>query len=206
MIDRWTHQWLQMPLQYIARRVQKYVTPDQLTVGGFVIGLCAIPALMLKLYLLALGLILLNRILDGLDGSLARIVGPSHAGGFLDITLDFVFYSAVILGFALSDPAKNSLAATFLIFSFIGTGSSFLAFAVMAEKYNIERMQFANKSLYYLNGLTEGTETILFYIAICLWPTNFPALATGFGVLCLITTANRIYTGYRTIASLAKMS
>ncbi len=224
MIDRWTHVWIQPPLRYLAEKLKKAniqntdvqtpdfqaldfqaldfqarVTPDQLTLIGFIIGLLTLPALMLEWYIVALVLILLNRILDGLDGALARLVGPTDAGGFLDITLDFLFYSVVIFGFALADPLQNALPAAFLIFCFIGTGSSFLAFAIMAEKHRLERVQFDNKSLHYLGGLTEGTETLLFYIAICLWPGWFPVLATGFGILCLMTTTTRIYGGYQTL-------
>ncbi len=199
MLDRWTHAWVQAPLKQLAHKLQGRVSSDQVTLTGFVVGICSLPALALHWYIPALVCILINRIMDGLDGALARLNGTTDAGGFLDITLDFVFYAAVVLGFALANPESNALAASFLLFSFLGTCSSFLAFAIMAEKRHIARIQFSNKSLYYLGGLTEGTETILFYTAICLWPQLFSPLALGFGGLCLITAATRIYTGYHTI-------
>jgi hypothetical protein len=97
------------------------------------------------------------------------------------------------------NPVDNALAASFLIFSFMGTGSSFLAFAIMAEKRKIERLEYGRKSLYFLGGLAEGTETIVFLILICLFPSYFAIMAYAFGVICWITTATRIYAGYRTL-------
>lgn len=51
----------------------------------------------------------------------------TDAGGFLDISLDFLFYALVPFGFILADPTHNALAGGWLLFAFIGTGSSFLA-------------------------------------------------------------------------------
>ncbi|MCL6271428.1 CDP-alcohol phosphatidyltransferase family protein [Sansalvadorimonas sp. 2012CJ34-2] len=202
MLDRWTHAWVQNPLKLTAQNLPDSITPDKLTFTGFLIGLLSVPFLVLEWYIPVLIAVLLNRIIDGLDGALARHRGTTDAGGFLDITLDFVFYSAVIFGFALANPEQNALAAAFLLFSFMGTGSSFLAFAIMAEKHQIDRIQFESKSLHYMGGIAEGTETLLFYVAICLWPNLFPELAWFFGTLCFVTTATRIYGGYQTLSRL----
>ncbi|WAJ71687.1 CDP-alcohol phosphatidyltransferase family protein [Catenovulum adriaticum] len=176
------------------------ITADQLTITGFIVGLLVIPLLAMQHWYAALGVIVFNRILDGLDGQLARYQKSSNsAGGFLDISLDFLFYAAVPLGFALADPVNNALPAVVLLVSFIGTGSSFLAFAIAAEKYQIERPQFKYKSFYYLHGLTEGTETILIFIAFCIWPEHFAVLAYLFALACFITVFTRIYGGYKTL-------
>ena len=134
---------------------------------------------------------------DGLDGAVARQTEVSDRGGFLDISLDFVFYSAVPFGFALMAPAQNALPACFLVFSFIGTGTSFLAFAVFAEKRGISTDIRGKKSLYYLGGLTEGFETIVFLVLTCLFPGAFWWMALVFGGLCWITTATRIIAGWQ---------
>ena len=173
------------------------ITPDAVTLTGFCIGMAAVPMLWSGRFTSALLLILFNRICDGLDGALARRTSPSDAGAFLDITLDFIFYSAIIFGFALADPPRNGLWAALLIFSFVGTGSSFLAFAIMAAKHGITSSTDQTKSMYYLEGLTEGTETILFFILICLFPNYFPQLAVLFSMLCGITTTTRVIGGYR---------
>jgi phosphatidylglycerophosphate synthase len=204
VLDRWTMPLAQAPLQVVARGLQRMsVRPDQVTLVSFGIGMLSLPMLAWELYLAALAAILVNRIGDGVDGALARLTGKaSDAGGFLDIGLDFVFYAAVVLGFALADPAANALAAAFLLFAFIGTGTSFLAFAIMATRYGLERPHFQRKAFYYLHGLTEGTETILAFVLFCLWPQHFALLATLFAVACLITTATRLWGGYRTLRRL----
>jgi phosphatidylglycerophosphate synthase len=147
----------------------------------------------------ALALILVNRVCDGLDGALARRKEPTDLGGFLDITFDFIFYAAIPFGFALADPASNGLAAAFLIFSFVGTGSSFLAFAVMAAKRGLSTELRGRKSISYLGGLTEGSETIAAFVLACLLPAHFPLIALVFGLLCWITTAMRVALAWQTL-------
>ncbi|WP_419902541.1 CDP-alcohol phosphatidyltransferase family protein [Kiloniella sp.] len=174
----------------------KGVTANQITWVGFGVGILAVPALASQVYLLALGCIILNRVCDGLDGAVARSKQITDLGGYLDITLDFLFYSAVVFGFALANPQENALAAAFLIFSFVGTGASFLAFAIVAEKRNISTDIRGTKSIYYLGGLTEGTETILLFLALCIWPNHFSLMAWIFGSLCWLTTTFRIHAAY----------
>jgi phosphatidylglycerophosphate synthase len=144
-----------------------------------------------------LALLLASRLLDGLDGSVARLTQPTDAGGFLDIALDFVFYAVIPLAFAVANPATNALPAAALLASFIGTGSSFLAFAVMAEKRGLTDTALPGKSFYFLGGLTEATETITVFAAMCIWPEHFAVLAYGFAGLCAVTTGMRVGWGYR---------
>lgn len=200
MLDTFFIKSLKQPLRLTAIAIDKLgVKANWITLFGFVVGMMVIPALYFGDTSLALALVVINRLMDGLDGAVARVQGPTDLGGYLDITLDFIFYSAVIFGFALMDPAENALAASFLIFAFMGTGGSFLAFAIMAEKRNIERLEYGRKSLYFLGGLTEGTETIVFLLLICAFPHGFSILAYVFAAMCWITTATRIYAGYRTL-------
>jgi phosphatidylglycerophosphate synthase len=170
-----------------------------MTVAGFFLGLFAVLLIAAGYYLAGLVFLLLNRLADGLDGELARLDGPTDGGGFLDITLDFVFYALFPLGFALADPSRNALPAAVLVASFVGTGASFLAFAVQAQKRAIQSPDFAYKSFYYLNGLAEGTETIVCFALMCVMPSYFPVLARTFAVVCLITAVNRVVFGYRTL-------
>ncbi len=170
---------------------------DAVTVTGFVIGMAAAVAIAFESYLLGLALLLLSRLMDGLDGAVARATQPTDRGGFLDITLDFLFYASIPLAFAVADPAHNALPAAVLLAAFIGTGSSFLAFAVIAEKHQVPSTAFPDKSFYFLGGLTEATETLIAFAAMCLWPQWFPQIAYGFAVLCAITVAMRIGWGWR---------
>ena len=193
MLDARLRRLIDSPLDRLAAPLaSRGLSANAVTVVGFLIGLGAAAAIAGRAYLLGLGLLLLNRLLDGLDGAVARRRGLTDLGGFLDIVLDFLIYSAVPFAFALADPGANALAAAFLIFSFVGTGSSFLAFAIMAAKRGIATDLRGQKSLYYLGGLTEGTETILMFVLACLWPAWFPWIALVFGLLCWLTTATRI--------------
>ena len=200
MLDRHLHPRLKPLLNRLVMRLDKPgISPDGITLIGFAIGVLALPFLALGWYLAALVAIVLNRLLDGLDGALARRRGLTDAGGFLDIALDFLFYALVPFGFALADPALNALPAAWLLFAFIGTGSSFLAFATLAAKHDIDNPGYAHKSFYYLGGLTEGTETIRLFVLFCLFPAHFAWLAWVFGALCWLTTATRIWSGYLTL-------
>ena len=172
------------------------VSANLVTLGGFVCGIGAAGSVALGWNLPAVALLLLNRLLDGLDGAVARAAGGTDLGGFLDITMDFIIYSAIPFAFALRDPA-NSTAAAFLIFSFVGTGSSFLAYAVIAQKRGISTESRGKKSFFHLGGLTEGTETIIFLVIVTTLPALFIPLAWMFGALCWVTSSSRIAEAYR---------
>ncbi|WP_449544465.1 CDP-alcohol phosphatidyltransferase family protein [Lelliottia amnigena] len=205
MLDRYVHPHLKPGLNCLVEKLDKpTLTADGLTLLGFAIGVLALPFLALGWYLAALTAIVLNRLLDGLDGALARRRGITDAGGFLDIALDFLFYALVPFGFALAAPSENAMAAAWLLFAFMGTGSSFLAFAALAAKHDIDNPGYAHKSFYYLGGLTEGTETILLFALCCLFPMHFALFAWIFGALCWLTTTTRIWSGYQTLKALAR--
>ncbi|MGM0526617.1 MAG: CDP-alcohol phosphatidyltransferase family protein [Pseudomonadota bacterium] len=182
-----------------AQLVKRRVSADQVTVAGFFLGLLAVPALAFQWYLLALIFILANRISDGLDGAVARQTQMTDAGGYLDIVLDFIFYSAVVFGFLLANQEQNAIAAGVLLVTFMGTGSTFLAFASIAAKRGIDNLNYPHKSLHYMGGLTEGFETILAFVLFCLWPQHFPVLAYIFAVACWITAITRLWSGYKTL-------
>ena len=172
------------------------IQAKQVTLTGFGIGLVALPLIALHFYTAALFCILINRLFDGLDGSIARQTRVTHSGAYLDIVLDFIFYSSVVFAFALAQP-ENAIYAALLILSFTGTGSSFLTFAIFAEKLNINsdclvHSSNLDKSFHYLGGLAEGTETIVVLSLMCLFPEYFWALALGFSLICFLATILRI--------------
>lgn len=202
MFDRQLITAARQPLQKIASGLlASGITANHMTVAGFIAGLTAVPLIITGHTIWALLSILLNRLADGLDGTMARLTGPTDRGAFLDSVFDFLFYSAIPLAFAFAAPEQNALAAATLIYSFVGTGCSFLAFAVLAAKRGITSMEYPDKGFYYLGGLTEGTETILLFVVMCLFPAWFPVLAYGFAALCLLTIISRIATGIRIFTS-----
>ena len=176
--------------------VARGVGADQITLAGCLIGLAAALAVAFELYGLALVGLALNRVADGLDGAVARLTTPTDRGAFLDIALDFVFYAVFPLGFVLADPEANAVAGAALICSFILTGTSFLAFSVIAERRGLEAKDYPTKGIYYLGGLAEGAETIAVFVAFCLFPQAFAWIAWGFAAICVVTGVTRYIAGW----------
>lgn len=170
------------------------ITANRMSVAGLALGGGAGVCVMMGDYLTGLVFFILSRLADGLDGHLARLHKPTDFGGFLDITCDFLFYSFIPLSFAIARP-EDAVAAAFLIFSFVGTGSSFLAYAILQAKHPEKDTSSSSqkKSFYYLGGLTEGAETIAILGLCFIFPDAFRWLAFGFGVLCLVTCWQRVY-------------
>lgn len=192
MLDHIVRPYIDPPLNRAGRLMATAgISANAVTLGGFAIGLAAIPAIATSHFLLGLGLLLVNRLSDGLDGAVARVRGPTDLGGYLDIVCDFILYSGWAFAFALADPA-HAIPAAFLMLSFMGTGSSFLTYAIFAAKRGITTEIRGSKSLYYLGGLTEGTETIMVFILFCLAPQYFAVLAYAFAAACWVTTVSRI--------------
>lgn len=191
MFDARLRPLIDPPLNRIgAGLAQSGVTANALTFAGLALGLAGAAAIALGHTGWGLALILANRLADGLDGAVARVRGPSDLGGYFDIVADFAFYVSVPVGFGLLASA-NALPALVLTASFVLTGVSFLAFAVIAAKRGATTEAHGKKSFFYSTGLAEGTETIAVFIAMCLAPAWFPALAYGYAGLCVLTVFQR---------------
>jgi phosphatidylglycerophosphate synthase len=200
MLDRVAIALLKPGLEGLARRLAALgLGADALTLSGFAIGLGGALAIALQAPLAGLVLILASRLCDGLDGAVARLTQATDRGAFLDITLDFIFYASVPLAFAVADPAANALPAAVLLAAFIGTGSSFLAFAALAERRGLKSVDFPAKGLFYLGGLTEATETLICFGLMCVLPAQFAWWAFGFAALCGLTIVTRLIDGARAL-------
>ncbi len=201
MLDRIALRGLAPLLTPLARSlVGLGVGADTITLAAFVLGIAAASLIALSLPQWGLAVLLLSRLLDGLDGTVARLTHTSDRGAFLDITLDFLVYAAVPLAFAVAQPAANALPAAVLLAAFIGTGSSFLAFSVLAERRGLKSSDYPSKGIYYLGGLTEASETLLCFALMCLWPQHFAWWAYGFAAMCLATIVTRIVVGWRALS------
>lgn len=194
MFDRHARQVIDPPLNQIGRGLAaRGWSADAVTLIGLGLGLLA--ALMIALGQPAWALIplLASRLADGLDGAIARATQKTDFGGYLDIAVDFLFYGAIPMAFVLHDPALNGAAGAFLLASFYFNGTSFLGYAILAEKHGHKTDAQGQKSLFYSNGILEGTETIVFFVILCLLPAYFSPLAWIFGALCFATATLRIY-------------
>ena len=191
MLDAKLRPLIDPPLNAIGRRLAGAgVTANALTFAGLALGLAGAAAIALGHIGWGLALIIANRAADGLDGAVARARGPSDLGGYFDIVADFAFYVAVPVGFGFLSPA-NTLPALVLVASFVLTGVSFLAFAVIAGKRGATTEAHGRKSFFYSTGLAEGAETIAVFIAMCLWPAWFGTIAYGYAALCVLTVFQR---------------
>ena len=168
------------------------VSANTVTICGFVLGVGAGVAIGFGYFWTGLALLLLSRLADGLDGCVARASQTTDFGGYLDIVLDFAFYGLIPAAFVIYDPAANAVAGSLLLLSFYVNGASFLAYATMAEKRDMKTSQRGTKSLYFTTGLAEGTETILIFVAFCLFPDSFWMIAYGFAIVCFYTALSRI--------------
>ncbi len=201
MLDRFVIAWLRPGLNGAARGLARAgVLADRVTLAGFAIGLAAAAAIALGQFIPGLVLMLASRLCDGLDGALARQTAPTDRGAFLDITLDFLFYASIPLGFAFRDPGANALAAAVLLTAFIGAMTTFLAFAVLAAQRGLKSVVYPSKGIYYLGGLTEATETLTCFALMCLWPAQFALFAYGFAALCGLTIGTRLWTGWQALS------
>src|SRR6185436_18295166 len=193
MLDRAAIALLRPVLVLGARGLHRLgLSANAVTGVGFLLGVGAAVAIAQRRYDVGLALLLASRLCDGLDGALARLTQPTDRGAFLDIALDFLFYASVPLAFALADPVQRALPAAVLLASFIGTGSTFLAFAVFAERRALTHEAYPRKGLYYLGGLTEASETLICFGLMCLWPQHFALLSYGFALLCGLTIVTRL--------------
>jgi len=174
--------------RFLARRG---VGANVVTFTGLVVGLLAALAIASGQFAVAFALIVANRVIDGLDGAVARASTPTDRGGYLDIVVDYVFYASVPLAFAIIDPEQNAIPAAFLLAGFCLTCSSFLTFATIAAKRGLQTGAHGEKSFFYSTGIVEGTETILFFLAMAAMPQWFPILAWVFAALCVLTAIQR---------------
>ena len=191
MFDAKLRPLIDPPLNAVGARLAKAgVSALTVTFVGLVLGLGAAVAAAFGEYGLALLLIGANRLADGLDGAVARARGPTDLGGYFDIVADFAFYVSVPVGFGLSAEA-NLVPALVLVATFVLTGISFLAFAIVAQKRGAETQAHGKKSFFYSTGLAEGGETIVAFLAMCLVPAAFPLIAYVFAGLCVATVVQR---------------
>lgn len=192
MFDAFLRPLVNPPLDAIGKVVAGAgVTANHVTIAGAFAGAGAGVVIGLEQYVAGLGLVVLSRLLDGLDGAVARARRPTDFGGYLDAVCDYVFYLAVPLGFAFAS-LEYMPYALILIASFTLTAVSFLAFAAIAGKRGLATEAHGRKSFFYSTGLAEGFETIAAFVLMCLFPQYFSIIACLLAALCVVTVIQRI--------------
>jgi len=169
------------------------VSANVLTTLGLCFGVIATFSVALGNFPLALICAGLSRLFDGLDGMVARQNGPTELGGYYDILADFTFYAILPVGFVFYDPTRNGVAGAVLLAGFFINATSFLGFAILAEKRALQTQANGKKSHFHSVGLIEGTETIVFFALCLVWPTLFAPLSFVLSGLIALTVCHRVY-------------
>ncbi|MEP3226151.1 MAG: CDP-alcohol phosphatidyltransferase family protein [Parasphingorhabdus sp.] len=197
MFDAKIRPLIDPPLNAVGRGLARVgLSANAVTILGLLTGLIAAYLITLNQFGWALLFIALSRILDGLDGAVARATQKTAFGGYLDIVCDFIFYASIPLAFGIAVPA-NLTSALILVAAFTITGISFLAFAVTAAEKGIATAAHGEKSFFYSTGIAEGTETIIFFLVMCMWPDHFSTIAYIFAGLCGLTVVQRTFLAAR---------
>ncbi len=174
------------------------VRPGAVTAAGWLLGVAACVAAAVGMWPAALALWLGNRLLDGLDGAVARVHGPTERGGFLDIVADFSIYTGFVLGVAIAVPSAR-LACVALLSAYYVSGTAFLAVSSLLER---RRQQYGDeRSLRFVGGLAEGTETVVVYVLFTLLPARAELIAWLFAAAVAFTAAQRIAFGVRVLGA-----
>jgi len=198
MLDGVMRKLIDPPLDHMGKILARAgVCANAMTLFGLLIGLAGAVLIAFDFYWFALVFILVSRVADGLDGALARATQTSDFGGYFDIVADFLFYGAVPLGFAFANQQQNALVAAVLLLSFYVNGASFLGYAVLAERRKLPGGAGNGKNLCFSAGLVEGTETIVFFAIICIWPLLFPLFGAIFAALTFLTAFVRMLGAYK---------
>lgn len=191
------YQWSYKGIDKFGKALNKIgVSANVVSVTGFIIGLSAINFLAMGMFGYALLCILINRLLDAVDGAIAKYAGVSSFGVFLDAALDYIFYAGVILGFALANPEQNAVAAVFLMFGFTAAAATLLSYGVIAYRYNAPQQPEVKQSPFYLGGFAQGAETLLAFVVLCLVPGWFLPIAIILGCLSFVKALSVIATAY----------
>lgn len=177
-----------------------WVTPNRLTAAGLATGLASAAAAAGTLWALALVLWLVSRAFDGLDGPLARrraAGSGSPAGGFFDITADFVVYGTTVVGVALG-ASRQQVAPWWpfllVLLAYYINGTAFLAFSSIAERTG--RRIDDGRSLSFLGGLAEGAETIAVHSLWLLLPGWAGGIAIAWAGVVALSAGQRIIAGF----------
>ncbi|MGE0880899.1 MAG: CDP-alcohol phosphatidyltransferase family protein [Acidimicrobiia bacterium] len=192
--DRW--------IDPVATRLPAVATPGLVTLLSFVVTLLAAVLAGLGSRWWSLGVWLLGRFLDGLDGAVARYrATQGDLGGYLDLVADTVGYAAVPLAIAFAQGERGTwIACALLLASFYANAISWTLLAAIAEKRGRGAASYGAKTTVHMPpGLIEGAETIVFYVAMLARPEQAAELFGAMAVLVTVTIGQRVVWAMRSL-------
>jgi len=200
MLDQVLRGRLAPGLDHAAGRLSSLgISPGAVTGAALLAGVGACVCAATAAWGAALGLWLLNRLLDGLDGPVARRRDATDLGGLLDFVADFVVYAGFIVGVAIARPGAR-LACVALLAAYLVNNVALLSFSSVVERRGLPLGD--ERSLRLIPGLIEGTETIIVYVLFCLAPGASAAIAWAFAGLVAVTAGQRVQQAASTLSAL----
>ena len=168
------------------------ISPMIISAFALVVGLLAGYAAFKEQYLLAFGLWILNRVLDGLDGLIARLHDKqSDFGGYADILTDFTVYASLPIGLVAGSPSNERyLALAFLLAAFYVNSASWMYLSAILEKH-AARKAGTQTTIMMPSGIIGGFETIVAYGIFLFFPAYIIWLFSIFAALVFVTTLQR---------------
>lgn len=200
MFDEWFRVQKERWFGPLARWIGTWCSPLAITLVAFLIGVTAAVAASQAAWRIALTLWIANRLLDGIDGTVARLHNrQSDLGGYLDILLDFVVYAAMPLGIALSFDTRSSwLASSVLLASWFVNAASWMYLSAILERRGAGATSRGELTTVTMpRGLVAGTETVIFFSLFLLFPTFYVWLAWIMTVGVVIGILQRIFWAAR---------
>lgn len=184
----------------LARALGRGVSPMMVTVAAFLAGVAAGWAVLADANVLAMALWIINRALDGLDGTIARVQRTqSDLGGYVDIVLDFVVYALLPLAMIVAaGDRRTAMTGAFLLGTFFVNAASWMYLAAILERR--DRGAAATGELTTVTmppGIVAGTETFVFYSVFVAWPAWRAQGFVVMGALVLLNVVQRLRWGVR---------
>lgn len=200
MVDKTLRVPKEQALTPIASRFFRHIHPTTITLVAFGVGMAAGVAVWQQAYWLGVGLWILNRVLDGLDGTVARVNNKqTEFGGYLDIVLDTCIYAVIPTSIVLSMPTYGGwLALMFLMISFYINAASWMYLAALLEKRSLGAQSKGELTTITMpGGLVEGTETVVLFTVFLLFPAAHIGLFVFMGTLVYVTIMQRLFWAMR---------
>ncbi|MBI3163952.1 MAG: CDP-alcohol phosphatidyltransferase family protein [Chloroflexi bacterium] len=176
----------------LAKRMRR-ISPMFISILALAVGLLAAYAAFKGQYLWAFACWIFNRVLDGLDGLIARLHnGQSDFGGYVDILTDFIVYAALPIGLAAGLPSSDRyLTLAFLLAAFYVNAASWMYLSAILEK-RVSHSPETQTTIVMPAGIIGGFETIIAYGVFILFPTYITILFSIFAALVFLTTIQRL--------------
>lgn len=195
MMDRALRQVKEALLLPVAKRLEDRVHPSTITLLAGVAGALAALAGLQGNNLLGLGLWWLNRTLDGLDGTVARVSGrQSDWGAYLDIVLDFFVYTVIPFALVMRQPSIEGLVVVAFVFGmfYINAGAYLYLAALLERREQGAKQRGELTSVTMPGGIIEGTEAVIFFSLFFLLPDWFIVLLSLLGLLVAVSAIQRL--------------